>query len=514
MSRLISLFFIYSSALIFSCTPARKLAAVTNDGQIELNLLLVNDVYEIAPLSGGKEGGMARVATLKKELLRGNPNTYLVMAGDFLSPSVYNSLQYEGKAVRGKQMVETMNAAGMNLAIFGNHEFDIKEAELQNRINESDFQWIASNTFHKEVNGEKPFAKTTTGEAFPLTYTMTIKDADGTTAKIGFLGLTLSANQAPYVVYKDALATAKELYQGLKDSVDAVVAITHQFLRQDEQLAREIPGLAVILGGHEHNMKFEKIGNVYITKAHSNARSAYIVKLHIDKLKKVVTTTPELRYLNDSIALDSTTNAVVQKWSSIAEKNYNLSGFDPHKIVIASGDSLDALEVNIRERPTNFSKIIIAAIAAAAPTADVVLFNSGSIRLDDVLRPPITQYDIIRTLPFGGSIKEADITGRLLIDILDIGRKNLGIGGFLQFNKDLTYDSTNKQWKLNGLPIDAAKTYRAALPEFLLTGGETNLQFLKPSNPEVLKVYDAPASVADPRSDVRIAIIRYMEKMK
>ena len=38
---------------------------------------------------------------------------------DFLSPSVYNSLKYEGKRIRGKQMVDAMNAAGFNMAVFG-----------------------------------------------------------------------------------------------------------------------------------------------------------------------------------------------------------------------------------------------------------------------------------------------------------------------------------------------------------------------------------------------------------
>jgi len=32
-----------------------------------------------------------------------------------------------------------MNAAGMDLVVFGNHEFDIKESELQLRLNESTF---------------------------------------------------------------------------------------------------------------------------------------------------------------------------------------------------------------------------------------------------------------------------------------------------------------------------------------------------------------------------------------
>ncbi|HEY0058076.1 MAG TPA: metallophosphoesterase, partial [Flavisolibacter sp.] len=142
-----------------SCKTLRT-SGGRDDGKIDVVFVQVNDMYEIAPLAGGKQGGMARVATLKKQVQQANPNTFLVMAGDFVSPSVFNSLQYEGKAVRGAQMIEAMNAAGMDFAVLGNHEFDIKEAELQDRINESRFQWVATNAFHKRGNEITPFRKT------------------------------------------------------------------------------------------------------------------------------------------------------------------------------------------------------------------------------------------------------------------------------------------------------------------------------------------------------------------
>ncbi len=87
--------------LATSCKTA-SVASVQDDGKITVTFVQINDVYEIAPLQNGKVGGVARVATLKKQELAKNPNTFLVMAGDFLSPSVYNSLKYEGQRIRGK----------------------------------------------------------------------------------------------------------------------------------------------------------------------------------------------------------------------------------------------------------------------------------------------------------------------------------------------------------------------------------------------------------------------------
>jgi len=497
-----------------SCSSPRKIAT-TDNGKIAVTFLQVNDVYEIAPIEAGKTGGMARVATIKKELLAANPNSILIMAGDFLSPSVFNSLSYEGKRIRGRQMVETMDAAGMDIAVFGNHEFDISETELQNRINESQFRWIASNSFHQTTTGSVPFAKTNTAGsvAFPETYIWTVRDADGTVAKIGFIGINIPFNKAPYVSYTDPLLTAEKLYNQLKDSCDAVVAITHQLMQDDILLAQKVPGLAVILGGHEHDMRYQKVGNVIITKAHANARSAYIVQLQLDKRKAQKKVIATLKNIDASVKPDSATDVVVKKWSDIAEKNYASIGFDAKKIVLPTGENLEARETFIRSRPTNFSKLIVNAMEQAAPTADVVIINAGSIRLDDILQPPVTQYDIIRSLPFGGGIVEVDMKGSLLKEVLEAGRKNVGIGGFLHYSSAVFYDAVNQQWTYKKMPVGNDTIYKVALTDFLLTGGEANMNFLTKTNAGVVKVYPAVSSLSDARSDIRLAIINYMEKM-
>lgn len=498
-----------------ACSTPRNLAQ-TDNGKITVNLLQVNDVYEIEPIEAGKVGGMARVATLKKELLKTNSNSYLLVAGDFLSPSVYNSLSFEGKRIRGKQMVEAMDAAGMDFAVFGNHEFDISEAELQSRINESKFAWISSNSFHKTASGTAPFVKTNSQGAvpFPETYIMQVKDADGTSAKIGFIGINLPFNKASYVSYTDPLLTAEKLYAQIKDSCDAVVAITHQLMEDDIILARKIPGLAAILGGHEHDMRYQQVGNVVISKAHANARSAYIVALNINKKTGKNKVTSKLKMIDASVALDSATNVTVKKWSDIAGKNYASLGFDAKKIVMQKGEPLEARETLIRSTTTNFSKLIVNAMEQAAPNAQVVIVNAGSIRLDDILQSPVTQYDIIRTLPFGGSIIEVDMKGSLLKSVLEAGRKNVGSGGFLHYSSDVFYDAINQQWTFKKNAIDNETIFRVGLSDFLLTGGEANLSFLTKENAGIVKQYPTATSQSDLRSDIRLAIVSYMEKLK
>ncbi len=498
---------------LISCSAQKRTQTKVEDGKLDVVFLQVNDVYEIAPLAGGKSGGVARIATLKKQYKKKNPNTYLIMAGDFLSPSVYNSLQYKGQRIRGRQMVESMNAAGFDFAIFGNHEFDLSERELIQRINESRFQWISSNAFHVRGDNIVPFRKDTTFLSdFPSAHILSLVDEDGTKAKIGLIGIVLPYNKPPYVTYSDPLITAKEIYAQLKDSCDAVIAITHQFMEDDRKLALALPGLTAIMGGHEHDMRMEKVGNVYITKADANAKTTFAIKLQIDKRNKLVTWKPELKQVNQKISIDSATNVVVQKWLALADEDYTSRGFNPREIIIKSGEALDGREAIIRSESTNLTRLITTAMSFAVPTADVVIINSGAIRVDDILYPPITQYDILRTLPFDGGITEVDMKGSLLIKVLEVGtRKNKGIGGFLQFSP-VSYDESQKSWVIKGLPIDPKKTYHVAMGDYLITGLESNLDFLNEKNPEIVKVYPAITSTSDPRSFVRLAIVNYLKK--
>ena len=266
-----------------------------------------------------------------------------------------------------------------------------------------------------------------------------------------------------------------------------------------------------IIGGHEHERHYAKIGNVYITKADANAKSAYIIKLNLNKNNNSLKLKADILDINEKIALDSTTNVVVKKWTDIANKSYASLGFDATKVCLQTGDPLDGREAYIRTQQTNFTKLIVSAMEKASPMADAVIINSGSIRVDDILQMPVTQYDVIRSLPFGGSIMEVDMKGSLLIKILNAAKMNVGSGGFLQYSAALS-NGTNG-WLLKNIPVDAGKVYKIAITDFLMTGGEANLDFLTKDNPDMVKVYPVFTDMNDSRSDVRRAIIRYMESI-
>src|ERR1700740_1891336 len=141
MLKKLGFLFVYV-ALIFSAANAQPRRPLS------FTILQINDVYEIAPLAGGKEGGMARVAALRKQLQKKDPNVITVLAGDFLSPSLIGTLSIRDsrsgrdERIAGRQMVALMNATGVDYVTFGNHEFDISRSDLQKRLDESEFTWV------------------------------------------------------------------------------------------------------------------------------------------------------------------------------------------------------------------------------------------------------------------------------------------------------------------------------------------------------------------------------------
>jgi 2',3'-cyclic-nucleotide 2'-phosphodiesterase (5'-nucleotidase family) len=52
---------------------------------VRVTLLDVNDVYQFAPVDNGARGGIARVSTLRSQILAESPHTLFLLAGDTIS---------------------------------------------------------------------------------------------------------------------------------------------------------------------------------------------------------------------------------------------------------------------------------------------------------------------------------------------------------------------------------------------------------------------------------------------
>jgi 5'-nucleotidase/UDP-sugar diphosphatase len=510
------LFLLLCASFFFQTCIVKNLP--TDDGKIEVVFLQLNDVYEIAPSDGGKVAGMARVATLLKKLERENPNTFCVLAGDFLNPSLMGQLKVDGKRISGEQMVQVMNAVGVDFVTFGNHEFDVKQNELQARMNESDFVWLGTSVrevvdtqqvkFHKVKNGIR--------EEAVDNYVLELGDKDGTTAKIGLFGTTIDSNPKKYVYYQDYYKRPIEEAQKLEKSCDVIIGLTHLEIDQDIELAKQMPvNVPLFMGGHDHDNMSVTQGQTVITKADANAKSAYIHRITITRTPegKKVDVNSELVKITDAIPDDPAVDALVDKWMKVQDELVTQIYPVPYEHIYTTTEAWDARESSIRNFQTNYGAIMTKAMSAAA-TKDIVgsFTNGGSTRIDDQLKGKIYAIDIFRALPFGGGVSEVKMKGSLLKKMLNQGQKNKGNGGFLQLD-NFVYDETSMAWKADNQVIKDNNEYWVVVTDFLLTGYESGMDFFTKDNPEILQI-DAPAEENDLRSDIRAVMIDFIKKMK
>ncbi|HJY63431.1 MAG TPA: bifunctional metallophosphatase/5'-nucleotidase [Ignavibacteria bacterium] len=475
--------------------------------QTEVIFLQLNDVYEIAPLEGGKVGGLARVATIRKDLMKQYTVVYTILSGDFISPSALGTSEYEGKRINGRQMVDVLNHIGLDYVTFGNHEFDYKYEVLQDRMDESKFEWISSNVSHDQNGLTQSFGRI--DHSLPR-YVILKIPANEKLIKLCLLGLCIDANKQPYVAYDNYIESAKKYYNELKDSIDYFIGITHLSIDQDKKLAGEVPALRLIMGGHEHENMFYTIGETIIAKADANAKTVYFHKLIFNEKNKLVDIKSELKKVDETVVEDPVVKSAVDEWVSRAFKGFTDKGFDPNIKVIDFTEPLDGREQVVRNELCALGYLIATSMLQASPGSDCAVFNSGAIRIDDVLYGEITQYDIIRILPFGGKILQVEMKGELLKKIMDTGWNNKGNGGFLQF---AGIEYTAGGWKTKGELISDNKVYNIAINDFLLSGMEQNMGFLTKDNPGIIKITEPdPNNKSDIKNDFRFAVIDYLKK--
>lgn len=481
-------------------------AATGAGGPVHVTLLHFNDIYEITPLDGGKSGGPARVATLRKQLLAANPRTLTLLAGDLLSPSAMGTAKVDGERLAGRQMVAVLNALGLDFTTFGNHELDLSKDELVQRIDESTFGWICGNITWADGT---PIPRVEPYDIITLP-----GEPHGKSVRIGILGAVLSDGAPDYVHIADPVATLQAQAAELRDRVDVLIALTHLNLGQDIHLASTVPGIDLILGGHEHeNWQVWRGSDLTpILKADANVRTVDVVDLTWDPASGRAEVKPELVPITDAIPDDPATAAVAKQWVDKAFDGFRKAGFEPEEVVARVPIALDGRESSIRNGPTALTDLIGAAMLHAAARSDPkvqgAIYNAGSIRIDDVLPPgELTQYDVIRILPFGGDIVEVEMSGRVLARVLEQGLTNRGTGGYLQLSGiDRSEPGRPRSpagtWQVGGVPLSDTATYRIALAEYLLSGRETGLAFLTPDDPDVRVV-----SAKDRQEDVRKAVI-------
>ncbi len=388
--------------------PKRAAANASSTGRGRtVRMLLVNDVYVTDTLRDGR-GGLARVAAIRDSIERvtGEPVLFM-LAGDVLSPSVL------GKWYGGAQMVDAFNAARLDYATLGNHEFDGSRSNLVARLGESKFRWLSGNC--GEANGSP----------FPAVKGWDTLRVNG--VRVGIIGTTVVRDYSSYVRCRnpDSATTA------LVDTVTAtgaelVVALTHRFIFEDLQTLETEPRITAILGGHEHDGRRAEREGRLLVKAVSNARTAVLVTFTQSGAPGASRWLVQDRVfpIGPGMPMQAQTVAVVSRWRDTLTRRIG-----PDRVLGQAVEAINAVD-SISKRESRFGNLITDAMRGGTG-ADIAMINSGALRFDDVMAAgPITRHMIEGIFLFADETRTVTVpvTGERLRLLLENGVSLHGLG--------------------------------------------------------------------------------------
>ncbi len=435
-------------------------------GAVRLTLLHLADVYQVQAVDDGQRGGMARAATLRKQVLRESPHVLTLMGGDTLSPSVESLVEVDGQQLKGRHMVAAWNALGLDYAVLGNHEFDFGDDVLRERIRESRFTWLGANVEDTKAGG-----------LFTGVKAYAVRELGG--IPLGLFGVVLPETKTTTKVGKDTHfgdvceAAQRAVAKLREDGAQVIVALTHQTADQDRALARCVK-VDVVLGGHDHDALEDHTTGTPIYKVAADAVELGRLTLDVDSATaQVRQVTWQTLPVTRQVPEDAAFNAAMQPYAALFNTLSERVGRTPV--------ALDARAAEVRTRETNLGSFVADAFRAAAG-ADVALVNGGALRADAVLPAGgVTRRDLHSILPYADELVVLEVKGSTLRAALENGvslsREDSRPGRFPQVSgMEFTFDADRPAGQrvlgvtVGGKPLDAAATYRLATLSFLASG--------------------------------------------
>ena len=469
-----------------------------------IRFLAVNDVYDYL---GRELGGFAYLSS-HLNLYR-TPQSLFVVNGDFLGGSAL------AVTLQGEHVVRVLDHLNTDLVCLGNHEFDYGEAILETRVRESRFQWLGVNVRMGE-------------HGFPGVAPFVVKECSvgGRTVRVGVFGLCTTmtpvlSHCSEAVSFEEPIPWAVRTIKLLKDNgCELYVALTHQSLHLDLELARECPELTLILGGHDHHPVTCMEGSVLIVKTGQNAQFLGVIDIifkgssHFFSWSLV----PTLHDVLPDQACVKLLEFYEAKAANLLAKRSNYSDIDEILFEIRDSEMYTLTEIT-RKRESSFATLIADALVwyfSHRTETLVGIINGGFIRRDMVY--PIGYQmrirDVLEELPFPKEIEAVRINGKVLRQMLEQQISNLpnGSGSFPHLSRELkvTFDASNEPLSriltidVNGTPLEDNTELVLVCTLFMANGGDSITAF---KNTE---------SIDDPKERIPISrvVINYLRSQR
>ncbi|MGE5707097.1 MAG: bifunctional metallophosphatase/5'-nucleotidase, partial [Bacteroidota bacterium] len=379
-----------ASTLFFSlpawAVPTHLVILHTNDTH---NHLLPFDTKRAKDL-----GGIARRATLIEQI-RAKEKALVFDAGDvFQGTPTYTFF-------KGEADYRILDAIGYDATTIGNHEFDDGYGNVAKQWQGKRFPIINSNL----CQNDKPLF--TESKVFAV---------NG--VKVGVFGLlgtdavgTISAKFMKGIQFRSPAETARRMVAKLKKEADVVVLLSHSGYQEDQQLAKEVPGIDVIVGGHSHTYLPEPtfvknaLGTTAIVQTGQWGENLGRLDLEVEN-QKVLSVKGKLLPVDASIAPDPKIAQLVDGYESQIKA----------KMSEVIGQTPTALQSS-RSGPSELGNWI-SDLTRTLTGADLAILNTGGIRAP-LPAGDITVGHIFSSFPFDNQLVTIDVPGTLLQEILD-----------------------------------------------------------------------------------------------
>ena len=409
-----------------------------------LTILHINDLHSrIEPINkydstcsaeddqaGECFGGIARVATeirTRREVYQAEGGNVLTLdAGDQFQGSLFYTT-YKGAAA-----VEFMNDIGFDAMAVGNHEFDDGPEGLADFIDKAHFPVLSGNTDVSAVPrlaGRVPeyMIRTIGGERIGIVSVLAT-DTDET------------SSPGRDVHFEDEIAYLKRVVPEIESrNVNKIIALTHVGLGKDRQIAAEVPGIDVIVGGHSHTLLSNAVDGaagpyplmvdnpdgVAVPIVTAYAYSKYLGELVVrfDDAGVVTSANGDLVLLDSSVEPDPD---IAERVAELAAPLAELKA----QVVGDAADAINGERTACRTTECPMGNLVADAMLdrVRGQGIQVAIQNGGGLRAS-IDAGPVTMGEVLTVLPFQNTVATFQLKGADLVTALENGVSRVEGGG-------------------------------------------------------------------------------------
>ncbi len=207
-------------------------------------------------------GGFARIATRAKQIKAAAEQQgrefMLFHAGDCFQGTLYFSL------FKGQANADLLNALNIDAMALGNHELDMGNQPVAEFLDKAHFPILAGNWDISNELPNKNHSLKNKPNLYPYqpesrSASWITKEVQG--EKIAIFGVSMDkmaaiANPDPDTTFVNTIETVKNTVTAIRsENINKIILLSHLGFDADVELAKQIEGVAIIIGGHSHTLQ-------------------------------------------------------------------------------------------------------------------------------------------------------------------------------------------------------------------------------------------------------------------